>query len=166
MATCYRCGARNANYRRTTYTGFSSGSWWSKRSYGSGTRTYYGLRSVCENCARSIDQWNRIKLIFWVSVIVIAMVFFWNFFRGPFSAANSSLRPEQTARVISAKGLNLREQPNSSATILLTIPNSEVVRVIDKNGVNETRSGHTANWYKVDYKGTIGWLWSGHLQMQ
>jgi uncharacterized protein YgiM (DUF1202 family) len=40
------------------------------------------------------------------------------------------------------------------------------VGIIDKNGDSETISEQTANWYKVDYKGTTGWLWSGYLQMQ
>jgi len=169
MATCYRCGAPNANYRRTTYTGYSTGSWWSKRSYGAGSRTYYGLRSVCEDCAKSIDRWNRIKFIFWTVVIASAIFSIIHFFnRRPSSTtAHGSMQYHyngQTARIIPAKGLNLRDQPSSSGRVLLTVPYNEMVGIIDKNGNSETISGRTANWYKVDYKGTTGWLWSGYLE--
>jgi uncharacterized protein YgiM (DUF1202 family) len=172
MATCYRCGAPNANYRRTTYTGFSTGSWWSNRSYGSGSRTYYGVRSVCQDCARRIDTWNTIKFIFWIVVIITAFFYFSNHSLKP-SKRDSLQRATspyhysgQTARIISPKGLNLRDQPTSNGTVLLTIPYNEVVGIIDKNGDSETISGQTANWYKVDYRGTAGWLWSGYLQTE
>jgi uncharacterized protein YgiM (DUF1202 family) len=172
MATCYRCGASGANYRRTTYTGFSTGSWSSKRSYGSSSRTYYGVRSVCQNCAKSIDTWNRIKLIFWAVVIIIAFYYISNHSVGSYKGS-SSLRATspyhysgQTAKIISTKGLNLRDQPSASGTVLLTIPYNEIVGIIDKNGVSETISGHTANWYKVDYRGKEGWVWSRYVKAQ
>lgn len=160
MATCYKCGAPHANYRRTTYTGFSTGSWWSKSSYGSGSRTYHGVRSVCEDCARSIDRWSRVKTIFWIAVIALAVFYF---FIRP-SLGTSLFHSTATARIISTKGLKLRERPSSDATVLLTVPNNERVIIIDKDGISETVSGKTANWYKVDYNGTTGWLWSGHLE--
>jgi len=172
MATCYRCGAPNANHRRTTYTGSSTGSWWSKRSYGSGSRTYYGVRSVCQDCANAIDTRNRVKLFFLIAVIITAFFYFSNH---PLSSSKGDSSPwttspyhysGQTARIISTKGLNLRDQPSSRGTVLLTIPYNEIVGIIDKNGDSETISGQTANWHKVDYNGTTGWLWSGYLQTQ
>lgn len=51
-------------------------------------------------------------------------------------------------------------------TVLVTVPYNELVDLIDKNGDSETIDGQTANWYKVDYKGTTGWLWSGYLEAQ
>ncbi|MBT1685128.1 SH3 domain-containing protein [Dawidia soli] len=170
MATCYRCGVPNANYRRTTYTGYSSGTWWSKRSYGAGSRTYYGVRSVCQDCARTIDRGNTIRFIFKIAIGAIIAIFFFNHFSSSSRRDSSSKKAAsyqysgQTAKVASTKGLNLRDQPGSSGTVLLTVPYNETVGVIDKNGDSETIAGKTANWYKVDYKGTIGWLWSGYLQ--
>jgi hypothetical protein len=72
----------------------------------------------------------------------------------------------ETARIISKRGLNLRDLPNSNGLTLLSLPYNETVGIIDKNGNSETISGQTANWYKVDYKGKIGWLWSGYLKSQ
>lgn len=166
MATCYRCGAPNATYRRTTYTGFSTGSWWSKRSYGSSSRTYHGVRSVCQDCAKTIDTWNRIKLIFWIVVIVGAIFYFLNRSSNLSTRFGTYLHRGTTVRVISTKGLNLRDKPNSMGTVLVTVPYNELVDLIDKNGDSETIDGQTANWYKVDYKGTTGWLWSGYLEAQ
>lgn len=171
MATCFRCGAPNADYRRNTFTGSSTSSWWSKRSYGSGSRTYYGIRSVCHNCAKSIDTWNRAKLIFWVIVIaIVILVYSTRSTTSPKRNASSQLASSyhsngETARIISTKGLNLRDTPNSNGTILLTIPYNETVIIVDKNGNSETISGQKANWVKVDYNGTIGWLWSGFIEI-
>ncbi|WP_079686589.1 SH3 domain-containing protein [Ohtaekwangia koreensis] len=58
-----------------------------------------------------------------------------------------------------------RDQPSSSARVLLTIPHNEIVGIIDKNGGSETISGRTANWYKVDFKGKEGWLWGGYIEI-
>ena len=168
MATCHKCGAPNANYRRTTYTGYSTGSWLGKNSYGSSSRRYYGVRSVCEDCANSIDRWRRIKLIFWIAVIGLAIFYF----SSSSKAGKSSQRSQsyhysgQTARITATKGLNLRDQPGSAGAVLLTVPYNETVGIIDKSGHTETISGRTENWYKVDYKGAIGWLWGGYLKMQ
>lgn len=172
MATCHICGAPNANYRRTTYTGSSSSSWGSGRSFGSGSRTYYGVRSVCQDCAKSIDSSRIIKQIFWIVIVVIAFFYFSNRCSDSTNGDSSSQKTSpyhysgQTARIISTKGLNLRDLPSSSGTVLKTVPYNETVGIIDINGDSETISGQTANWYKVDYKGTTGWLWSGFLQTQ
>jgi len=167
MATCYRCGAPNANYRRTTNTGFSTGNWLSNRSYGSSSRTYYGVRSVCQECAKAIDRWNTIKLIFWIAVIAILIFYFYNHTSPSSSRETSTYQYSgETARVIATKGLNLRDQPSSSGTVLLTVPYNETVGIIDKNSNSETISGKTGAWYKVDYEGTTGWLWSGYLEVQ
>lgn len=170
MASCYRCGAPNANYRRTTSTGFSTGSWWGTRSYGSSSRTYYGVRSFCQNCAESIDRRNTTKRVFWIAMVAIAFYYFFNPFSRSSEGNSSSQKTAsyhysgQTARVDLTRGLNLRDQPSSSGAVLLTIPYNEIVGIINENGHSDTFAGRTANWYKVDYKGTTGWLWSGYLK--
>lgn len=162
MATCYKCGASNANYRRTTSTGYSSGNWFSKNSYGSSSRTYYGTRSVCKECAESIDTWNTIKIVL-VVIVVIALMFR--------SSSNSTTETnndtsQKSAVVISTVGLNLRDEPNSNAKVISTVPYNTTVNIIDISGRSETIQRRTANWYKVDYNGTTGWLWSGYLRTE
>lgn len=75
MASCYHCGTGGASYRRNVNTGTSFGSWVSKRSYGSSSRSYYGLRSLCENCAARVDKWRHIKWTFIYIVIGIIMLY-------------------------------------------------------------------------------------------
>lgn len=75
MASCYICGDSGASYRRTVTTGKSFGSFWSKRSYGSSTRTYYGTRTVCESCAASIDKWNIVKTCFFLVLVAAFLLY-------------------------------------------------------------------------------------------
>lgn len=72
MANCYCCGRSGANFRRNVTTGSSFGSWGSSRSVGSSSRTYYGLRTVCEFCAFKIDRRKRNVRI--VLLLVLATV--------------------------------------------------------------------------------------------
>ena len=162
MATCYRCGASNANYRRTTNTGFSNGNWSSKNSYGSSSRTYYGTRSVCADCAKIIDTWNIIKIVLAVIIIIVF------FTRSSNNSTNKTLyeTTQKSAVVTSTIGLNLRAEPNSSAKVINTIPYKSRVNIVDKSEISETIQGRKANWCKVQYNGTTGWLWSGYLKTQ
>ena len=109
--------------------------------------------------------------MFWIAVIVIAILYFVN--RSNSSRGERSLKATspydyngQTAKIVATKGLKLRSQPNSSGMVLLTVPYNETVGIVDENGASETISGRTEKWYKVDYKGTIGWVWSGYLETQ
>lgn len=76
MASCYVCGCSGADYRRTVSTGYSVGSWISKRSYGSGSRRYYGLRTVCERCAADIDKSNIIQTVVILVIIAGVLLYF------------------------------------------------------------------------------------------
>lgn len=74
MANCYLCGNGNANYRRTVSTGTSYGIYSGRRSTSSSTRVYFGLRSVCEDCASKIDL-GRARLRV-VGAIVLGIILF------------------------------------------------------------------------------------------
>lgn len=76
MASCYHCGKSGANYRRNIMTGYSTGSWVSKRSYGTSSRNYYGLRTVCENCAARIDKRNAIKTTVVLVLVAICLLYY------------------------------------------------------------------------------------------
>ncbi len=77
MANCYCCGRSGANFRRNVSTGSSFGSWGSSRSVGSSSRTYYGLRTVCEPCAARIDKRALIgNTVFWFLVACGLVYFF------------------------------------------------------------------------------------------
>lgn len=76
MASCYHCGEKGADYRRSVNTGSSVGIWSSRRSSGTSTRAHYGLRTVCECCAASIDKSNLISTIVFQSIAIIVMLYF------------------------------------------------------------------------------------------
>jgi hypothetical protein len=76
MASCYHCGKSGADYRRTVTTGFSRSSWVSKRSYGSGSSTSYGLRTLCENCAFQNDKSKSRSSAIWAIVIFCFLILF------------------------------------------------------------------------------------------
>ena len=54
-----------------------------------------------------------------------------------------------TATVIAGR-LNVRDNPNANATILLKINRSEVYPVVGKNG--------NSSWYQINVNGVVGWV--------
>jgi hypothetical protein len=55
MASCYHCGKNGSQHRRNVTTGGSKGTYYGK-SISFSSRTYNGLRTLCENCAFSHDK--------------------------------------------------------------------------------------------------------------
>jgi hypothetical protein len=72
MANCYHCASKGASYRRYVNSGYSYGGWVSNRSHGTSSRSYYGLRTLCESCAARVDKWRNIK---WsIALLIIAII--------------------------------------------------------------------------------------------
>jgi S-DNA-T family DNA segregation ATPase FtsK/SpoIIIE len=74
MPNCYICGidiSKGEGYRREVYTGSSGRIYFSKRSSGS-YGMYFGIRTVCANCASSIDvsHKNEVKIVSLISTII------------------------------------------------------------------------------------------------
>jgi len=65
--------------------------------------------------------------------------------------------------VSSKSGLVLRQKPSVSSEKILVIPYMSSVTVKDINGPKEVISNIEANWYKIDYQGITGWVFSGFL---
>ena len=61
----------------------------------------------------------------------------------------------QQGRIIASGGLNLRENPSTSAEVLLTIPQGVTVNVIEEK----------QEWYKVTYRGSAGWVYAEYLSL-
>jgi hypothetical protein len=73
MASCYQCGQNGAEYRRTVVKGKSNGTYYGKRTTYS-TRTYSGMRTVCEDCAFAIDKARLILNIIGLWIISLALI--------------------------------------------------------------------------------------------
>ena len=76
MATCYCCGRSGANRRRSVSTGSSHGSWSGTRSFGSSSRSYYGVRTVCNVCSDRIDRRKRNGRIVLFLVILLGVGYY------------------------------------------------------------------------------------------
>jgi hypothetical protein len=83
MANCNNCGCyiptSERVLKREMYSGTSQRTNYGKR-ISFGTSRYYSMKSVCENCARQIDQSNAeqnktIMVVLMVLGIIIALYF-------------------------------------------------------------------------------------------
>jgi hypothetical protein len=74
MASCYHCGQYGSQHRRNVNTGGSRGTHYGK-SISFSTRTYNGLRTLCAECAFSLDKGNIKSGIFGRWIIVCILVF-------------------------------------------------------------------------------------------
>ena len=74
MATCYRCGAPNATYRREVYIGHSNRIYFGRR-ISSSRSSSYGIRSVCQNCATEIDKQSSTMTIIIVCVVIVIILY-------------------------------------------------------------------------------------------
>lgn len=151
MAHCHTCGAaleRDEHYRRSVFTGRSSGSWWSRRGGGGSSRASYGIRTVCGRCAKSIDRWAMFKVAFVVALIAI----FYLATRDPKTSTAES--PHGAVEVATAV-LRVRADPSTSAKVLTTRPRGAQLTVL------EERNG----WLRVsDGKLSGGWVGKGGVE--
>ena len=78
------------------------------------------------------------------------------------AAAKSPASP--TERVITAaSGLNMREQPNQTATPIVLLPSGAHVKLLEETNNSETIGGVAGKWDKVEYNGQQGYVFDGFL---
>jgi uncharacterized protein YgiM (DUF1202 family) len=81
------------------------------------------------------------------------------------NAAGGDSAEGNNVKVQAAAGLTMREQPGTSAKAIVIIPDGSTVKVIDKGNSEETISGKTSFWYKVEWSGRKGWVFGGFLAL-
>jgi hypothetical protein len=74
MANCYICGTPYARHRREVYTGKSNRVNYGRR-ISFGNSSYYGVRTVCSDCAKKVDQTGDFRVVFWQSVAIIILLY-------------------------------------------------------------------------------------------
>lgn len=67
------------------------------------------------------------------------------------------------AKVQTAAGLTMRDQPSTSGKAMLVIPDGSTVQIITTGSTEETIAGKTSVWYQVDWNGNRGWVFGGFL---
>jgi hypothetical protein len=168
MATCFICGCSGANHRREVYTGRSSGWFWSRRSYGQSYRSYYGLRTVCGECAARIDR-NHTRNT-WISILIIGFIILF-----VIGKSNSTSKPKRkssyslginSGRVVAFSGLNIRKEGSINSPIILKIPYDAVLTIIATNGPIDTIQGKVSKWYNIEYEGSSGWAWGPFIEVE
>jgi hypothetical protein len=65
--------------------------------------------------------------------------------------------------VTSGPGLRMRDKPDISGKIITTIPDKEIVDVLEEKGATLTISGATGRWCKVKWYDNTGWVFGGFL---
>jgi len=70
-----------------------------------------------------------------------------------------------TTAVVSVdnKTLNMRSEPSLSGKVIFKIPNESGVTVIEYDLEEKYIDGAKGRWCKVNYAGTIGWVWGNYL---
>lgn len=72
MASCYKCGQLDSYHRREVQTGRAS-STYSGRYTSTRNTTYYGIRSLCEDCAYSFDRGKARRFVF-LQLLILGML--------------------------------------------------------------------------------------------
>ncbi len=168
MANCYICGCASANHRREVYTGRSSGWFWSRRSYGQSYRSYYGLRTVCVDCAARIDRAHSRNT--WISILIISLIilFVIGESNSPSKTKRKSSYPigNHSGRVVAFSGLNIRKEGSVKSPIILKAPYDAGLTILSTNGPQDTIQGKISKWYNVEYEGSSGWGWGLFIEVE
>lgn len=72
----------------------------------------------------------------------------------------------ELAIVGNTDGMMLREKPSAKEAKVGYAPYNSSVKILGKDGPEETIYGVKARWYKVEYDGKKGWMFSGFLRLQ
>lgn len=70
---------------------------------------------------------------------------------------------DKTMIVITEAGLRLRESPDTTGKVIITIPYKTEVKFIEEKGDTITISGKYGKWTKISWKGKTGWAFGGFL---
>jgi len=65
----------------------------------------------------------------------------------------------------SPDGMRLRETPATSGLQIGYLPDRAKVKILDRNGPEETLYNKKARWYKVEYLETTGWTFGGFVKV-
>lgn len=66
-------------------------------------------------------------------------------------------------RYVKSPSLRMRDEPNTSGTVVYSIPSQAQVMIKDAKSDTETISGIQSKWVSVEYDGMEGWVFGGFL---
>jgi len=69
------------------------------------------------------------------------------------------------AYVDAASGLRLRTEPGlANSKVILLIKKGNELTILDRNGPEDTIENITGKWYRVEFQGSKGWVFSPYLR--
>jgi hypothetical protein len=77
-----------------------------------------------------------------------------------------SKNAEITAKIISDKGLRIRENSSANSKIISIIPFNESVYIIEKSDKEEIINNKKGKWVKVKWKNYTGWVFDAFIDYQ
>jgi hypothetical protein len=77
---------------------------------------------------------------------------------------NESSVMTELAIVNEPDGMRFRESPSVTGTKIGYAPYKSVITILQKDGPNATIHGITAKWYKIEFQGKVGWMFSAFLK--
>ena len=106
-----------------------------------------------------LDDWSKKKLINHVSNLqeeVDSLKGVINDFKERFGFASAIVSVDNNT-------LNMRSEPSLSGKVIFKIPNESGVAVIEYDTEEKYIDGAKGRWCKVNYAGSIGWVWGNYL---
>ena len=61
--------------------------------------------------------------------------------------------------------LRMRREPSENSDILLKIPNTSKVTILEYSKVTKIASGETGKWVKIEFDGIVGWSWGNYISI-
>lgn len=80
------------------------------------------------------------------------------------STKKQDIASDNSYIVTSKKGINLRNAPERTSSIIFLIPTNEEVTVIKQTEKNDSIDGINSPWYYIQYKTYNGWVFGGYIQ--
>jgi uncharacterized protein YgiM (DUF1202 family) len=79
--------------------------------------------------------------------------------------ATPVLSIRSTWAVVKSPLLRMRQEPSSKSIVLSHVRMGSLVEVLTKWDKEDTVENETAYWYRVDYQGLKGWVFSSYIEI-
>jgi uncharacterized protein YgiM (DUF1202 family) len=79
--------------------------------------------------------------------------------------ATPVLSIRSTWAVVKSPLLRVRQEPSNQSMVLSHVRMGSLVEVLTKSDKEDTVENETAWWYRVDYQGLKGWVFSSYIEI-
>ena len=79
--------------------------------------------------------------------------------------ATPVLSIRSTWAVVKSPLLRVRQEPSGQSIVLSHVRMGSLVEVLTKSDKEDTVENETAYWYRVDYQGLKGWVFSSYIEI-